>query len=647
MKLLETVQKYTLYIVLLLFPVFMLPQFASPFVVPKEIFLVTGLSILIILWVIQMVVKGSLSFAVGKFDLGVLLIAFAYLISTILATPNKMEAYLFPGTTTFVLAGALLYFLINQFDKKTKDTAGIALFGGALLLALGVLLAALNVFSKIPQLPAFIKDSAFNPIGGSVPAGIYLGVLLVFAIGLIIREKDTIKKLFFGVSAALMLLSTIILIGNSLPGKAQSPKLVGMQTSWEVAVEALKKSPLFGTGPANYLSAFNLFRPVGYNQTDLWQIRFTTASNYYLTLLTETGFIGLFALAILLIATYKVFVGNPKGDIEKYSLLFLLILLTVFPAAPVLMVVFFALFAIFSHSEAKSAHLNVASSDASSFASSRVPAIIVGLPFLIGIALLFIFGSKIVIAEATFKGSLDSLAKNDAKGTYDLMTKAINQNGRVDRYHASLAQIDMALAQSIASKKNITDTDRSTITRLVQQAINEGKLTVILNPGRSGNWEILAQIYRSIMPFATGADQFAIQTYTQAVALDPTNPNLRIALGGVYFALGRYNNAIDVFKLATLAKPDLANAHYNLAIAYRENKDFDNAIAEMNNVLALVKTDTSDYTLAKQTLENLQKNKVTAASESASLQAPKPVETSNIKPPIELPKEATPPATGQ
>lgn len=628
-----------------MFPIFILTQYPSPYLVPKGILLVIGVSLLILIWVVRMVVRGAFSFSLGKFDLGVLLLAIAYLVSTIFATPNKMEAYLFPGVTTFVLGGALVYFLINQLDKKGKEGAGFALFTGALLLALSTLLATLNAFSKIPQLPDYMKQSSFNPMGGAVPGGIFLATMLIFALGLVLREKESVRKLFYGVSAAVILFALVMLIGQSLPGKANTPIFPSMQTSWSVTVDTLKNNPIFGAGPANYLSAFNLFKPISYNQTNLWGVRFTTASNYYFTVITETGFVGLLALIVLFAAVYKVFKASPKDNLERYSLPAFLIILLFLPAAPAVVVVLLALFGIFSHSESKALELDVSGSERS-FAASRIPAIIVGLPLLAGVVAVLIFGSRAVNAEVTFKKSLDALNKNDAKSTFDLMQQAVNQNPQVDRYHASLAQVDMALAQSIATKKDITESDRTTITQLVQQAINEGKSTVILNQGRSGNWEVLAQIYRAIMPFATGADQFTVQTYSQAIALDPTNPNLRIALGGVYYALGRYDDAINTFKLAVAAKPDLANSHYNLAIAYREKKDYDNAITEMNNVLSLVDPNSQDYTLAKQTLDDLEKNKpaVKAPAEGENLQAPQPVQETNIKPPIELPQEATPPA---
>jgi tetratricopeptide (TPR) repeat protein len=658
MKFLESIEKYTIYIVLALLPVFVLPFYTSPTVVGKEILLVGGICLFILIWVIRMVIKGSLSFSVGKFDLGVLLLMVAYLVSTFLATPNKMEAYLLPGTTTFLIGGAFLYFLINQLGEKGKKGVVGALFASGIFLSLSVLLASLGIFAKIPQLPSLLRDPAFNPIGGNVSAIILLAVFSVLSLGLLIKESDLIKKLFFGVSLVILLIGLAASVGSALPGKPQAFTALGMNTSWQISVDSLKASPFLGAGPANYLTAFNLFKPLAYNQTGLWQIAFTGASNFYFTLLTETGFLGLAALVVLLISVYKVFSEDLKaginkqnlgGQVEKFSLVFLIVLFALLPVAPVLLVFLFPLLAIYSGSESKAVHLNVAASGSESRVASRVPSIIVGIPFLAGIIAVLVFGSKILAAEATYKQSLDALSKNDAKGTFDLMTKAVSQNQNVDRYHASLAQIDMALANSIASKKDITDADKTTVTQLIQAGISEGKATVTLNPSRSGNWGVLAQIYRSIMSFATGADQYATQTYTQAVSLDPINPNLRIALGGTYYALGNYDSAIDAFKLAVLAKSDLANAHYNLAIAYREKKDYDNAITEMNTVLGLVAKDSQDYTTASSVLSDLQKAKaaVKPAASSQNLTAPQPAQSSNIKPPLTLPQEATPPAATQ
>lgn len=635
-KILENIEKYILCLAVVIYPIFVLTNNTSPAVFPKAELLFAAVSISVILWLVKIAVKGSFTFAFGKFDFAVLLIAIAYLLSTVFATPNKMEAFLIPGITAFVLLGAIFYFLANQLDKKGKIALEISFFLSGLFLSLSIIFVQIGFFAKIPQLPSIIKDSSFNPLGGSIPAGLYLIPAFFAGIALILKDKDVVKRIFWIVAEAVILMAAVIIISQSLPGKPQYPRLPNFAVTWEVAVQTLAKSPIFGIGPANYLSAFNQFRPISYNSSDLWATRFTTATDFYLTVLTETGLLGLIGFAVLLISFYKAFTLDPK-NVEKIGLAALIIALALLPASPVIIVPLFIILSLASSSET-----NIKSA---AF-SPKFLAYIFAALILVGIGLIGFYGAKIVLAESTFSKSLNALAKNDGKATFDLMQKAVNQNPDVDRYHASLAQVDMALAQSLAVKKNLTDNDKTTITQLVQSAINEGKATVVLNPARSGNWEVLATIYRSIMPFAQGADQFTIQTYTQAVALDPTNPSLRIALGGVYYALGRYDDAIDGFKLAVLAKPDLANAHYNLAIAYREKKDFTNAISEMKKVLTLVDKNSNDYTTAQNALSDLEKNQPPSAkaTEGQSLIAPQPIGTSNIKPPITLPQEATPPA---
>lgn len=631
-KLLNTVEKYLIIVGVALFAVFVLPGFPSPHFVPKEIFAGIILCLALIVSLIKSIIKGEMKFATGKFDLGVILLVIAYLLASIFRTPNKMEAFFYPGTTTFVILSAIFYLIINQFTRRGKNATLLALFTSGIFLSLSILFTSLGIFAKIPQLPQFMKDPMFNPLGGNLQSVAYILALLPIGVAQIIKEKDLVKRTFFGVASAVLIFGVILVGINMLPGKPQAPILPPWQTSWEVAVETLKKSPLLGVGSANYLSAFNLFRPLSYNGTDLWQVRFSSANNYYFTLITEVGLVGLVAMTILLISIYKKF--STKRAWEEISILVLVLAFALMPASPALIFLFMILLSTFSASEEKSITV----------ATSTVPEIIVAAPIILAIIALAFFGTKAVAAEAAYKKSLDALMANDAKNTYDYMVKAENLNPYVDRYHASLAQVDMALANSLAAKKELTESDRTTITQLVQQAISEGKATVTLNSGRAGNWEVLAGIYRNIMSFAEGSDQFAIQTYTQAVALDPISPELRVSLGGVYYALGDYDNAISAFQVAVVAKQDLANSHYNLATAYAAKKEYDKAITEMNTVISLVPQDSEDYETAQTVLDQLKKQRPTPAT-SQNLVAPETVEESNIQPPITLPSEATPPAS--
>lgn len=656
-KTLELLEKYVLYATVFLVPLTILPIFPNPFSIPKTMILVFGVALAILLKAIQTLVKGSLEISTSSFDLPVVLIGAAYVVSAFLRTPNRMEAFFSPGTATVVLAAVLLYLLINQLKEVDKKNLKLVVFLSGVAFSLVSLLAASGILGKIPQLPLYMQNSSFNLLGGTLPAILFLGALLPLGLTIIFSEKEAVNKMFLGVSIGVVALGLLVSVFRALPGKETTPSLVSFGTGWIIAVDTLKESPFFGAGPANYLSAFNRFRPLSYNQTDLWALRFTSARSFYLTLLTETGLLGMAGLILLLLAVYRKVRQNIQSDLTKLKdkdlpLVVLLVLLMLFPATTSLIVLMFVFLSLSVKAHKTVLNLTAAqpligteSLNLKAKYTSRFPALILALPFIIAIVVFFFYSSNVLGAEIKFKKSLDALIANQGTETYTLMGEAINKNPLVDRYHASYSQISFALANSIAQNEDITDQDRNTIAQLIQQSINEAKSTVALNPQRSGNWGLLAATYRAIMPFAQGSDAFAVQTYNQAIALDPINPDLRISLGGIFYALGIYDDAIRTFELATFAKTDHANAHYNLAAAYREKGDIERAISEMSIVLSLVDRDSADYEAARAELENLEARRAAPveAAEGETLTPPQPAEEPVIEPPLELPEDAEPP----
>lgn len=636
MKYISIIERCLIYAVVGLMALFVIPQLPSSFVLPREILLTFSVALLLILFSAKLILKGSLTFFSGKFDLPVLLIALAYLLSAIFITPNKMEAFLLPGTATFIIASAIFYFLLNQLNKQGKEGVAYSLFASAVVFSLLVIFSTLGLLAKIPYLPEFMKTSTFNTLGGAIPAVIFLAAVIPLSVDLLLKQKDFAKRLFLGTASLIVVLGLLVSIKDILPAKDNSLALLDVNTSWQISVETLKTSPLLGAGPGNYLTAFRRFRPLSFNSSDFWNASFTSSRNFYLTTITEVGFAGIISLFLLLLAVYRFRVAGLKTA-KAISLVLFLILAAFFPVTVFSVILLFILLALNSKSEEKSFNVNFLAhqeAEGSSAFSSRIPSLIVALPIVALVIAFGYFGARYAIAEYHFNKAIEAVNRNDAQTTIKEMVSAINLNPRVDRYHSAYAQINLVIAQNLAAKKDLTDDDKNTISQLIQIAIEQGKATVTVNLTRSDGWSLLAGIYRSVMAFAQGADAFAIQTLSQAIAFDPVNPNLRISLGGVYFALGRYDEAIDAFKLAVLAKPDLANAHYNLAAAYREKGEIEKATDEMNTVLSLVGKDSADYETAKKELEKLE-----------SLTSPQPAEEPVIKPPLELPEGAAPPAT--
>src|SRR3989344_2612914 len=659
-KLISKLQTYILYVIIFLLPITVLPIFPNPFVVGKIAILVFGISLLLLTFALKVILSGSLKISTSRFDLPVFLIAFSYFLSALLRTPNKMEALLLPGTATIFVTGSLLFFLINQLSEKEKKVAIQVLLFSGVSYSLISLLSFAGFWENIPQLPQVFRLRNFTPEGGYLPSAIFLLTLVPLAIGFIVEEKKLSGKAFFATSFSIIFLGLIISFYNIIPGKENAPKFSTYRVDWNIAVEALKESPILGIGPGYYLTSYNRFRPLSYNTNNLWVVKFLSARSIYLTALTEAGMLvmtGMIFLVLSVLRNTRSFFKKKVRQDQKLNflvlfssqsplpLILLLILLILFPATLLLISLVFILLA--SSTPSYQTKLNLTSQEANNTSgslSSKVPAFLMSLPILIVSIFVCFRAARIIYAEYTFNKAITALAQNNAQETYSLMQKAIRLNPKVDRYHLSYSQINLTFANSLARKSTVSDADRTVIAQLVQQAITEAKAAVALNNLRSGNWELLARTYSAIISLAKGADTFAIQSFRQAIALDPFNPNLRIALGGIHYRTGDFDNAIRALELSVLTKNDLANTHYNLAFAYREDKKFDQAINQMSLVLALVDKNSKDYEIVRKALEDIESQKKELSTQATeNLTPPQPEEKTVLEPPLDLPESAEPP----
>ena len=112
-----------------------------------------GIGAILLLKSLKVISKNKLSISAGTFDISMVLLAVVYLASTILQTPNKMEGFFLPGTATIVIAGALLYFIVNQANEESKKAIKLVIFLSGVIFSLIILFATAGVFRSIPQLP--------------------------------------------------------------------------------------------------------------------------------------------------------------------------------------------------------------------------------------------------------------------------------------------------------------------------------------------------------------------------------------------------------------------------------------------------------------------------------------------------------------
>jgi len=663
----EKIRDYILYITIGLVPLAFIPLLPNPLISTKIVVLAIGVALALIATAIVIIQKGSMQIKITVFNLSVLLFTIASMLGSFLRAPSKFDAFFLPGTASVIIASAIIFFLLSSSeDKKKSVMVQSALIISGVVIAIVTLLSFLGLLRFIPGLSSEINKDYFSLVNGILPGIVYMLVILPLAITRALRSKINLHQGLYASASIIMTLSLVVGVFfyfSKSTDDTVSPnlRLPDYGTSWSILIDTLKVSPFFGTGHGNYLTAFNRFRPAVYNTTDLWNIRFSSARGFFITYITETGLLGLAAVVLLLYIFVRLFknhiIRRSKGENKELielnlpgmeifiSLTILIVSMFLIPASLSLVMLLFVLLAIADKGKDTVIPLKTVQYDAGS--ASRAPAYIVALILIVfsGYALFNV--SKISAAEFYFQKSLVAAAQNDVQPTFNNLARAIRTYPNTDRYYIALNRLSLAAARSIAQKEELTDQDRQVLGNTIRDAINSAKQAVALNRTRAVNWETLANTYRAIIPVVTGADQYALETYNQAIALDPLNTDFRIALGAVYYQLEDYESAADVLRLATLTKPDHANARFNLAAAYRELGDIQKAIDEVTIVLSLVQPDSQDFEFAKTELERLQQMAGSGLEPSdgptVGTELTQPTREEELDPKLELPEDAQPP----
>jgi Flp pilus assembly protein TadD len=647
---------------LILFPLFFLPITPEFFATNKMYFLAFGSLLLVLVSTIELVVTRKFVWKTSLFINVFVLIVITFGLSILIASPNKIQAIFNPnfGLITITSLSIFAFYLSKKNAFKLRNFI-LLLSASALVLAVSTIIFFFQPFktANLPVVLQFLKNQFFSAIGSSLDLVIFLGFFVLYAGVSIVQTRKRKRFPFFVALIALTGAGFILLCYGIVTNKI-SLLLPPFNLSWYAAVEILKQplSAFFGIGIDNFSSMFTRVKDFAYNQSPLWNIySFNISRSAFLHIMTETGLFGILGFILL-------FIMMIKKSFKKDTLLFLstIYLLVVFLLFPLSIVSLFLLFVLVSQFSANQAESQQSSTfDFTNLLPFYVALVLIGFVFIgaSGYFLVQMYSSSYYL-----KKSLDLYAKNDGKGMYENMQKSIIINPYNEQARINFSQANLLIANNIASlaqgtdaegkPKQLTESERQTIAQAVQAAINEAKAAASLNPQKASLWENLAAIYRAVITVAQGADAWTVSAYQRSIVLDPQNPVYRLNLGGVYYMLGSFNEAVKIFDQVVALKPDWANGHYNLAWALFQNKEYPRAVSEMQNVLLLVnpKQNRADYDRANQDMAEFKKKLPVpeeatkeAVQQKNELIVPTPIEKQNeLQPKITLPKTASPEA---
>lgn len=547
----------------------------------------------------------------------------------------------------FISSSPFLRFQNFSLTGSIKDA--ILLAALALILSIHLALRENKGLLKIALFCATAINLFFIAITGTVLG--WALVVIGFALILFSTNRTTLSQnrnslIIQTIGIALPILALVlipgtrkILVSRDYIGEISLP----IRESWAVVTSTIRDYPLLGTGPSTFHLNFSRYKPLSMNNTIYWSNNFDKPYNEFFNSMATTGIIGAaigvaLCIAIISFAKKSKEVRDENGYVELASILLIMVVLSfVLNHATILSMFLMFLFLsmlVGSHIIANPNNFkfvkpvalevtglaSISSPEDQTVITGSYTKLILAIPAFLIAGYLGYTSFRTYAGEYYMRRSLNAISANDLATAYQDQISALQFNSGRDTYYDAFSKINMTIAIALASKDpaQLTDKDRQDIQALISQALQNSKIaTEQVGPLNVSNWVTRAQIYQNLINVAQNAFEWSISAYNTAIQLDPVNPQLRLNLGGVYFAAGDYLSAANQFRQAMTLKQDYANARYNFALSLVALGELEQAKSELEITKLLLPEDSADRNIIEQEIQNLA-NSIKTTQEQAA-----------------------------
>lgn len=383
----------------------------------------------------------------------------------------------------------------------------------------------------------------------------------------------------------------------SVPSTEVRPSLQGTVT---VAAATLHTSPILGTGPNRFSSAWLLARPVSVNATPFWSVIFSYGVGLIPTFFITTGPIGFLLwigfFAVFLWLGFRSLFARKENVFAEYvtvssfiiALYFWIFTVMDVPSAALLVLTLFFtgifLGSITGTPLVRMWEFNFTKSPKVSFISVLVFVVLL----LTGLVSIYNITRRFVSTVYFNAAIADASVNGDIVAAHDNLIRAIQFNAD-PLYYRSLAQLDLTNMQQILST---TTQAQSALANQFQAYLTEAQAAAIAartaDPTDYQNWLVLGQIAGSVASFDTSTSTYetARSYYEQAHQLDPTDPSVFLSLAQLDVAHGAIATATADINQALILKNDYTNAIFLLAQIQASQGNITSAIKSLQAAIA-------------------------------------------------------------
>ncbi len=612
-------------------PLFFLPLTPDFFQINKTFLIFAAASIALIFFCLRLVTRGHIQITLSPSLLPLAGFTLIVILSTFIKHPNPRYALI---NYTAVAVSLFILFLSTTSTQKTAIVVKsiiTMIIAVSVIMAIFSLLTHFGIISQIPG-PEWLKAKLFHPAGSPYHFLTFAVPALIATIGYGIVTKNWLIKPLILAAAIIIAAGSAFSLKLILPSaENQGMALLPYSTGWSIAVDNLKsfKTATLGTGPDTFSQVYTRVRPASMNLTDFWSIRFPSSSSELLTLLTTTGIIGFILFSLSYLLTIKSllkenFRSDPETAFIFFGLISLFIALALFPGNAVsqLLGVILLIAATIKLKLENSKSVRDVQFDFSaqpiSSAYSEAPSTkdrpgLPILPWLLtvsSVVLLAVFwniSSKVYAAGLAVYEASQSVKENPVKA-YNKQLEAISLDPTDPYLRINLSQTYISVTRAYLTKENVTDDEKKKALEFANQALNEAKIATNLSPYDINVWENLSLITRYLAENnVQGAIDWTLASYSQTVALDPTNPLLRVQLGTFYFSIGDTDQATKILSQAIELKSNWNIPYYNLSLVYKAEKDYARALAYMKEAQKYTQPNSEDMTSIEKEIAELEK----------------------------------------
>ena len=607
----------------------------------KQALLIVSCLVLLMVWLLSLIFEGSFELRFSFLHLIIFGLLAVAIIDTVFSRWQWGSFWGWPlnsESSLLSLLGFVIFYILvsNLFSKKNILSLELLIVASGFLVAL---IGILQLYGKFLLPFSGTKVTSFNTIGSVTSWGIFLQTLLPIVLALTLAKKTKFQSLLglLGVSIfigaflcnywliwigilismaaflifglwqynqekarilviPLILFSLAIILGVlkiQLPNMVATPIEVSPSQGASLAVvrEMLQtdtRSLLLGWGPGTFKYGWSQFKPSGLNQTIFWNLRFTKASSQILETLGEIGILGAaFYLIIIGLGLYfsikELLIMQKK---EKHSEWFLMlgvlagfislsVLKFLYPVNFTLEWFWWFLLAVLSvFFSKKKIEINLAQDSKTNFVFS----FIVILAIVGSIFVFYLEGTR-YLAEEKYAKILQVGA--DFPTAEKQLLEAVQLNPNQEIFLRDLAQIYLVRADQEIRRTDISNDDKITNTsQFVQNTVAVSRRATDINPVNVLNWQTRGDIYQNLIGLSDGASDWAINSYKEALKLEPNNPFIYLQIGKTYAAQASLvsgkpearsllTEAENYIKQAFDLKPDYADAIYQIALIYQ------------------------------------------------------------------------------